>query len=151
MTKKPVILPRVMSKLIVLALNDLKKVERSRRYRVDMAIFHAPTMFTGTLAAPLKCTVCFAGAVMAARLGAPRDEELYPDDFKGNAAQLQALDHLRRGRVGLAAESLGRSGGKAMAIASRFDRDVPNYTPRTRKAFHTAMRKLARDLKAVGL
>lgn len=95
MTKKT--LPDKPSALIRLALDDLRKVERSKRYMVDMGWWHD----TGVhLRDPIKCVVCFAGAVMAGTLSVPIQDNCTPDYFDADVeAKLIALDYFRDGNV----------------------------------------------------
>jgi hypothetical protein len=140
--KKPIRLPRVMSELITIALRDLRKVERSPRYLVNMGMYH------GRLWGDMRCHVCFAGSVMAKSLRAVHGAGLYPEHFPRNESQLYALDCLRTGEVASAAEALNVR--RAAARGGSLDRQVPRYET-SRKRWRAAMRKLARDLKAVGL
>lgn len=144
MTTKPtpVKLPRKMSALITLALADLAKCERSEKYTVDMDRWHEPT-FDRT------CAVCFAGAVMAKTLDADVTCALNPGNFAGDMDQLMALNFLREGKVWDAAGQLRLS--RTDTVAARdFDRLLDDYSDDPKK-FRAEMRKLARELKAVGL
>ena len=137
---KPVKLPRKMSALITLALADLVKCERSEKYAVCMGGWHEPDTFSGT------CYVCFAGAVMAKTLDADMARVFTPDHFAGNKDQLMVLNYLREGRVVQAAWQL-RLSRSDVDKAHAFDRSVDNDP----KQFRADMRKLARELEAVGL
>ena len=150
MTTKPtpVKLPRKMSALITLALADLAKCERSEKYAVYMGWWHDRWTETS------PCTVCFAGAVMAQSLGIGShitgwEKGLAPVDFPGNGDQLYALNSLRSGLVGAAAEKLGLSPTER-ATAWSLER-VPCEHSDDPKQFRADMRKLARELEAVGL
>lgn len=134
-------LPRVMSELIVLGLDDLRKVEQSKLYRVNMGDWHRPI---GD-----KCVVCLAGAVMAETLGTPIDSYEEPwDRDDGNVDQLLALDSLRIGDVCTAARELELP-LDTPAAAGEFDRDIANYHD-DKEAFHKQMRQLADDLREAG-
>lgn len=81
-------LPKKPSALILLALDDLAKAERSPRYRVDMGTYHggsenlpqydpATCKVTRPKAAP--CVVCLAGSVMAFSLNVPPEIDVEPN------------------------------------------------------------------------
>ena len=53
-------LPDKLSDCLELALGDLEKCERSKRYRIDMIEWHNPVAET--------CYVCLAGSVIARAL-----------------------------------------------------------------------------------
>ena len=53
------VLPDKLSELLNVALKDLKKCERSKKYEVYMMAWHLPNSDKGT------CMVCLAGSVMA--------------------------------------------------------------------------------------
>src|SRR4051812_17274748 len=87
-TKAKVVLPMKMSKLIGIALADLKKAEKqSNKYAIDMSDWYNPkaqlecrTLNGALVAKHAICSVCFAGAVMAFSLPKPRGKgELDPD------------------------------------------------------------------------
>lgn len=91
-TKRRKLLPRKLSALILVALADLAKAERSRKkYRVGMAVWHSPNS---------HCTVCFAGSVMAFSLGSDPKRDVFPRNFGPRTERaLLALDSARRGRL----------------------------------------------------
>lgn len=135
-----VILPRVMSELIEIALADLAKVRRDRKhYRVDMN--------TWCEVENGKYTVCAAGAVMVGTLDAHVDSYRSPHADLANVDQLRAIDHLRMGLVYTAANCLGLTLVKDASIR----RLIPPYNPRCVSPFTKAMKQLAADLRAVGL
>lgn len=88
-------LPGKPSELIRLALKDLAKVERSKKYKIDMTKWHAvwPQEVTKEI-----CCVCLAGSVIAKTLGATPDRSMTPGDFDEGMA-LGALDYFRRGEI----------------------------------------------------
>lgn len=61
-TTKEVQLPTVPSQLLRLALDDLRKVERSKRYAVDMGSWHEPNQYDDK--DNRVCAVCFTGALL---------------------------------------------------------------------------------------
>lgn len=66
-------LPDKPSDLIELALSDLEKCERSRKYQIDMTTFYVDIPNE-------PCRVCFAGSVIARRLD-KRGAIIAPPDF----------------------------------------------------------------------
>ena len=103
---KPCKLPSKLSDLLELALKDLAKVEKSKKYRVNMQVFHMPeedeTRFWGETrkAKPNGvCTVCMAGALLAGTCKVPRttfENEIASPDLW---SKLYAVDSLRTGHV----------------------------------------------------
>lgn len=84
--------PKKLSALIKLALEDLLKVEASPLYMVDMNEWHRPY--------GEQCIVCFAGGVMASRLGTDPRKRAFPADFPANwAMAMAALNYVRSGFV----------------------------------------------------
>ena len=97
-------LPKQPSKLLRIAFDDVRKIrEMKRLYTLDMTIFHEVDNISQDFS---HCYVCVAGAVMACTLKADRGKSLYPTDFKGCKAQLEAVDCFRTGKIKLAIESL---------------------------------------------
>lgn len=88
-------LPDKIHLLIDVALNDLSKVRRSKRYEIDMGSWHR--------GGEKVCTVCLAGAVMAKtfrvdptmQIVDPDEIDIHPDDQR----KLHALDFLRGGDI----------------------------------------------------
>jgi len=101
------------SELILIALEDIKKVERSKIYKIDMSTWHTirHEYETGEdneepRKEPRKvCYVCEGGAVMAMTLKMNFDEELGPDDIhngeevKKIRSRIEALDNARCGNM----------------------------------------------------
>lgn len=137
-------LPDKPSELIRLAIADLTKVERSKAYRVDMGLYHQPVELTDPV--DYVCAVCFAGAVMAKTLGAPKRDRMAPDCFdRDTAHKLHALNEFRTGCVG--------SGLAVMGIR-RYE--APVRVPVTqyrydRNQFKQDMRLMASELEDIGL
>lgn len=129
-------LPDKLSDLIELALSDLAKVERSKRYAVDMKFFHRPKGGT--------CHVCFAGAVMAKTLGNPINQHVVPS-INEYHSQLIALDVLRHGHMDRVFQLIQRT--KPQVIPDRID--IPDYKY-GRAGFKRALRKLVRLLREYG-
>lgn len=99
-----VILPKIPSQLIRLALVDLQRVENDSRYKVDMMTWHEPQIKDTYV----LCSVCLAGSVMAKTLEVPVDHLSFPDaSFVENGKALVALDYFREGLVTRALKCLG--------------------------------------------
>lgn len=136
--------PSKPSELIRLALRDLRAVERSKKYTVDMGSWHEPNEDTGV------CHVCLAGAVMARSLKAGRDYDLTPSEMWTHGVspvwhdRLVALDDLRSGDLAGAAYTWTPCG------ALTGNRIIPAYRDDNKKAFHLAMEALAAEYEAVG-
>ena len=80
-------LPDKLSDVILLALEDLRKVERSKKYNVNMGNWHDPNG---------ACSVCFAGALISQSDEATPEKHLEPDDFEPeDEIKFYALNHLR--------------------------------------------------------
>lgn len=87
-------LPNKPSALIRLALEDLKKVEKSKSYVIDMDnSIHAPQSWSK------KCAVCFAGAVMAQAVKDPTLEVDWGVWGEDTENKLRALDCFRTGDI----------------------------------------------------
>lgn len=138
-------LPKLPSDCLALALNDLRKVERSEKYEVNMNNWHVPHC------AYSKCEVCLAGAVMAKTLGADPKVWTAPSKFsdpEGN--RLAMIDSLRTGRV---CEAIKYWPGLRRHERNRWkgqERYIPSYSY-NRVGFFREVGKLARELKGVGL
>jgi hypothetical protein len=133
-------LPKKLSACVKLALEDLAKVERSKRYEVHMGYFHEPDTFEF---GNDKCVVCFAGAVMAKSLGTSPDRCVVPDSFDDyNQVRLKALDELRSGDVEYALGYMGIRIKNTYVPIPRYDED--------RKGFKRGMRKVIKVLEDLG-
>lgn len=131
--------PGKPSGLIRLAIVNVKKVRRRKRYVVDMGIYHEP--MGG------KCHVCFAGAVMAGTLGASPTQ--YVTTYHWGLTwryALQALNCFRLGRVyeGLNCLGLGIPDGLPMTMAVTHHDDDPEQ-------FLADMEAMAATLEGAGL
>lgn len=136
-----VILPRIPSDLIELALADLVKCERSPKYEIDMGQWYTPHEDG-------SCVVCLAGSVMAQNLGNGPDD-LEPGDFPENEAQLNALDSFRKGNILNGFECLDEDFSDGRLFVPTNLRYITSYAVDPGK-FKREMRKLARDLRAAG-
>lgn len=131
--------PDKPSELILMALEDLEAVERDPEYIVNMDTYHYRY--------PGVCAVCFAGSVMAKRLGANRlgadvEMDLFPSHFAGWVQHLRALNDLR---CGLTFDA----GMEWIPCKGVHPREVHSYDD-DREAFKADMRKLAADYQAIG-
>ncbi len=98
--RKP--LPKKLSALLRLAVADAQAVEKLDGYTLDMGSWHMPAGHESN-PTPSKCSVCMAGAVMVRTLKAPRSRLVYPDKFRGVAAdRLGAINDMRIGDMSLA-------------------------------------------------
>lgn len=136
-------LPDKPSQLILVALADLRAVENSPAYNVDMDLWHCAAIDeTDT------CSVCLAGAVMAQSLKIPIDETAQPYDLEGDEIEgkLLALNKFRQGRL--------KSGLELMEIEApegfKKNWHVVEYST-DREAFHEDMAIIAHYLDSVGL
>lgn len=94
-TPKPAsLLPSQPSKLLRLALNNLKRVELMPDvYKIDMLLWHSP--FPDGL-----CRVCFAGCTVAMTFGVNTKQNFTPVKFSiPDLTVLYALDTIRSGNV----------------------------------------------------
>ncbi len=130
-------LPKKPSALIRLALDDLRKVERSKKYKVNMNVYHIP--FDSI------CNVCLAGAVMAKTLKIPPYSVSSTFNFN-EGDKLRAINWLRCGSVDVAFHILNLP----MFKGNEFNRNISNYSKRNKNKFHKQMRQLARDLEKGG-
>jgi hypothetical protein len=84
------------SRCIELALEDLEAVEKRHEYEIDMGVWHCPEPDRGGEV----CSVCFAGAVMAMRLGMDINLEAGPENFDFEVQQrLLAINDFRKGAI----------------------------------------------------
>lgn len=162
--KKKVILPKVMSKLIDIALKDLRKAEKTKGVVIDMDDWYVgdrevSCILSGshlTVERHEVCSVCFAGAVMAGTLGRAGSKGYYePIDFPGNADQLNALNELRCGNIADAAVDLDIVDSYSDAYHEMSDKyadlEVPDYDNLNPEPFHKAMERIQKILKRDGL
>lgn len=139
-------LPNKPSALILMAVDDLAKAERTKGYRVDMGSWHEPNEDYNTNK-PV-CEVCFAGSVIAMSLKTKPDQEKGPGSFDSDTCQkLEALNEFRTGEI--------REGLTTMGIDPD-EHFVPNTYPvveysDNKTKFKKDMRRVAGYLAAVGL
>lgn len=133
-------LPDKLSELIDVALADLEKVEADPLYEVDMGEWHQPR-------GP-KCSVCFAGSVMAKTCDVDPMENQDPYGFSPrNIVKFLALNEARSGYVRTALHQLGHGydvlGGLPTysVVEYRIDPEM----------FKSGMRLISQQLKEKGL
>lgn len=135
-------LPKKPSALILLALNDLAKAERTKGYEINMGDWHvaadtAPRYDPETckVTAPDDdCYVCLAGSVMAFSLNVPRSVELTPGDFSTDVQNaLYAVNDFRVGDVGAALRRIGIAEAKVNKAAVLFGKAATPYFDTTKQ------------------
>ncbi len=144
-------LPDTPSELLTVALDDLKKVERSTRYIVDMDFWHEPTKINHAQ----KCIVCLAGAAIAKTLNRDATQNISPGNMEkavpnlcgdtvADSDKIWALDKLRTVHIKRALYALGYTADLP------FENRVITPYNEDRKQFKRDLRKLARDLMDLG-
>lgn len=128
-------LPTIPSKLIRLALEDLRKCEADPDYVINMNNWHFLTV-DGT------CSVCLAGAVMGQSLGGLLNHWMDPAMFEEENA-LFAIDAFHSGWI---KQGLGYLGFESKLFGNR---NMPPYENNL-EMFHTQMHIMADDLEAAG-
>lgn len=155
-------LPKTLSDLLEMALNDAQKISRRQDYKLSstMSEWHAPRFYSVD-GKPIKlahCVVCLAGSVMARfvdkeSISSPSD--LYHDNIinKLDQCALLAIDQMRQGDVIHAAHYLGIGHEVARQTMSWPESLKRTITPHntSKRAFFTDLRKLVRDLRTVNL
>ena len=136
-------LPDRLSELLLVALEDLEKIEANNLYRVNMNIWHDPIPKAN---GEDGCLVCFAGGVMAYSLGASPEATMRPGIYT-NAVRdkLYALNVLRVGMVGDALRQVGQTRPYSLQAAY----DIVSYE-RAPARFKADMHKLANRLAEAG-
>lgn len=95
-------LPNKLSECIKVALHDLELCKNDDRYVINFKKWHdttniSPGQFNTNI---FKCSVCFAGSVMAKTLQADIKTTCIPSDFSyEDQIRLNALDDIRQGYV----------------------------------------------------
>ena len=127
-------LPDKLSDLILVALDDLEKVENDERYTVNMDWWHR----SGD-----TCLVCLAGSVMAKSLDVSPDRTRFPNDFdEKTEAKLDALNWAHVGDVDYALHHLD----VPQSSYTSFNRSVVDYSDDPEQ-FKADMREIAAVLK----
>lgn len=136
-------LPNKPSKLLEVALADLRKCEKSPDYDIKMGVWHEPPSLNHS-----TCQVCLAGAVMAKSLKICRTKCAYPTDDNFNETIERKLRALNAFRVGVCSDGfmymdLQQSQG------CLFNRFMNSYHGSPSK-FYEDMQHLIIDLKKAG-
>jgi len=114
-------MPDKISDCIMIALEDLAKVEKDKRYKVDMNFFHA-------VSHEGNCSVCFAGACMAAEVNDP-SATLGTHRFnRHDAIRFQALDAIRQHDWDMMFHRLG-AWFESWDARIALDEHFPDYRP----------------------
>ncbi len=137
---KTIQLPNKPSALLDLALKDLIKTEKDKKYIINMGDWHLTRDF-------LPCCVCLAGAVIAKTLEWPIDKDYWPASDSRNDKKLMALEYLRTGDVYSAISTMGLD---LKGDYMKLDRDIVGYDE-SPKDFKKQIQKLVKDLKTAGL
>lgn len=137
-------LPNKLSALIRMALIDLGKVERSKRYTVNMQVWHQPC---GEL-----CAVCLAGAVIAKELGVSPEVSVDPLEYSHEIkSKLFALESVRTGQIEDAVTELTHPVYFKDAVEGCGEPPTfPSYR-KDKRRFKRGLRKLATWLERNGL
>jgi len=153
-TKTKSQLPDKPSELIFLALDDLKKSERSKKYSVNMDVWHGPYNPEDSMYADEKdfesgkCSVCFAGSIMAHSLDGDINKNYELDSFPAESNKLDSLDYFRKGNIQHAFECFYEE-DVTVLNPEYFERDIVRYADDP-ALFKKEMRKLATDLAKHG-
>lgn len=107
-------LPRKLSALLRIAVEDAQKIEETPGYVLEMGAWAEKTE-AGV------CMVCMAGAVMVSRLGIDLTNSFdgaifMPSDCATNRPQLRAIDSLRCLDIEAAARIIGADRERARAV-----------------------------------
>lgn len=135
------LLPRRLSDLLELAIEDLEKCEANGRYDIDMGHWHLPLRD--------GCAVCLAGGIMAQTMGVDVKTKVrypwhrWPDYI---AARMCALNSLREGEIARALEHIGR-GSEPHPFTNE---NYPVPYEKDPEAFKSVMRCIANDLRREG-
>lgn len=148
MIKNEVKLPKKLSDLIVVAIKDLKAVEKSKTYEVNMSQWHTAYERPKVGTPATKCSVCFAGSVMAKSMKLNPETQINdPDYFSAhNRQRLYALDTLRSGDVEKALDQIGDSMPDSLTFEHQV---VPGYYGNP-VGFKDKMLEIAKTLKQIG-
>lgn len=149
---KNVVLPKIPSKLLQLAMDDLALIEKDERYTVNMSHWHHSW---NSLAD--RCSVCLAGAVMAMTCKVPFHYFVVSTDYFEieNQRAFEAIDWFRQGSIQDAFDKLGLdmsdgSPARTYMISNGSYAHIPMYQPDPVR-FRLAMNVLIYNLEKAGL
>lgn len=137
-----------LSGVLEVAMLDLKKVLRGKKYLVDFDNWHQPDPELGV------CRVCLAGAVIAKTFKAQAKQAVQLNDFSdGERTRLAALDEVRRGEIKYAISMVNVNAGW-----SRISHAIQDLPPSTfirfdpyRMGYPTFFRRLKLIVKVLRL
>lgn len=133
-------LPEKLSDCILLALEDLERVEKDARYTVDMDTWHK---------ANGVCRVCLAGAVISGLVNDPCISVSPIDVLGPSSSQLCALDAVRLGFVrGAVTQYTNQAWSEVRHIPGFVP--VKKYSLYDPDAFKTDLRNIAAMLREAG-
>lgn len=141
-------LPEKASDLIELAIADLAKAKRSKKYRIDMGVWHVPGRASNN-----TCTVCLAGSVMAYSLAVALKEKTSPYAYEENDphtyGRLMALNEFRNGWIEDGLEQMGIYPLKdgALEDEARRIQDNWNHYENNTVGWHRCMRETVELLR----
>ena len=99
--KKELLLPEKLSDCIELALKDLNLIVNDSNYTIDFENWHKP--IKNQFSNEVKCSVCFAGSIMAKTFKKPIKDGIHASDFTHyNEERFNALDYVRKGWISAA-------------------------------------------------
>lgn len=137
-------LPRKLWKLATIALKDLKAIERDPRYKVEMEVWHDPSIEP-------QCSVCMAGSVLARTLKYPIGQSWDGSHRHKAKEQLRAIDRLRVGDVQGALQRVRpRISLRDLDKVMPLNRSLPDYHS-GKARFKERFRRLISDLKRANL
>ena len=169
--RRKVELPEKLWELAELALHDIMKVNRMKgTYRIDMSDWHVPDQplkliyedgYPKYIPDKPKCSVCFAGAILAMTFKIPLHHYFTPwDEEPPTVRKFAALNELRKGQVIEALAELGygrleeMTRGEYYIALRRQYKHLDRAMPKPEVSFHkfkVAMKALITDLKAAHL
>lgn len=117
------------SDLILIALKDMEKVEKNPKYKIDQGKWHDPNKNK------TKCSVCFAGSVMAMTYKLKPTEYYVPNTLMASETGIPGISELVASRI--AALNSVRRG-----LVARFVRDFYPATPAGDVAGNKAVEKV---------
>ena len=148
-------LPDKPSDLIDVALKDLAKAERSKKFEIDMNVWCEPADLSSDV-----CAVCLGGSVLVGTVGldAVDGANWWIDEIitKHDSVRIEALDALRCGNIVLFLEYVYDNSASArrcrQAVSIR-DKNFDDYCTYREDPdqFKRWCRKVARDLRQVGM
>lgn len=117
--------PTTLSALLLMAVEDAEQIAQDQTYTLDMERWYHVDPHDG------RCHVCMAGAVMARRLGAPKERVAYPWFYDRRWAR--ALEAVNEMRVGKFQQAYGYlfggefPDGETSYVLARLGRDLQNH------------------------